>query len=781
MNRRMSRLNGLLFCGCAITAFVHAAAAAAQSTAGNAADSPLAQDRPNTGDTIIGAQTPVAADPAASGAAGDEMAPGDIVVTAQRRAERLEDVPMAVTALSPEVISNAGISSIRDLGKLSAGVRFDFNGGATQPTIRGITALTAGSGFENNVALYIDGFYVPDNITINGDLANIASVEVLKGPQGTLWGRNATGGAILINTKAPSSVLTGEVKASYGRYDDRSLGGYLSGPFTDWLRFSIAGYVRKSDGYNKLLGPDGRVIGNATPLKQVSVRGKLQADITDNLTATIGANYGLSADPRGILFTLYNHVSSAIPPSPPRASQPFTGSYNFPVIKDTGTTREGTLKLEYGTDIGKLTSYTSYARRQVIYNFDFDGSYSSISETERRYTNNTFQQGLDFSVDAIKNLDLVVGATYYRDRFVQHNGITRAGGNITTTTYEVLNAEAYAAYVDATYHVTPSLAINAGGRYTKEDKDIRYRSVRPDGSNIVVPTSDDTSFSAFTPRASIRYEVAPRTNVYASISQGFRSGGYNPTPVATPALLIPFKPEKITSYEVGFKTARSSWLRFDTSVFLYQYKNLQVGVTQPNPTGPGLVVLVSNAKRAKIYGMDAQVTIQPTSPLALRGSLSLLHARYTDFTNAVGNGLNVATDRNAPGQSQNWNGKQMARAPSVSFTLGGDYKFEDVADGDVMLSLNYSYSSSYVLNNPSLFGPLAGPALADEQRYRQGGFGLLNGKITWTDASDHFQLEVYSENILNKKYMITSDGGAFGDYRGFGSPVTYGGRIAYKF
>lgn len=128
--------------------------------------------------------------------------PGDIVVTAQRRSERLVDVPMSIVAISPEAVEKSGVVSVHDLNRLAPGVQINFAGCCTQPAIRGITTLTTGVGFENNVAIYVDGFYVPDNLSINGDISNLASIEILKGPQGTLWGRNATGGAILMNTKS---------------------------------------------------------------------------------------------------------------------------------------------------------------------------------------------------------------------------------------------------------------------------------------------------------------------------------------------------------------------------------------------------------------------------------------------------------------------------------------------------------------------------------------------------------------------------------------------------
>ena len=193
--------------------------------------------------------SPAIAQSAAEGAGASTGNASDIIVTAQRRSERLVDVPMAVVAVSNETIEKTGVVSIQDINKLAPGVSFNFAGCCSQPSVRGISNLTTGIGYENNVAIYVDGFYAPDNISINGDLASLESVEILKGPQGALWGRNATGGAILMNTRKPSDFFTGKAEAGYASYNELTLSGYVSGPLSDFARFSVAAYNRNSDGF----------------------------------------------------------------------------------------------------------------------------------------------------------------------------------------------------------------------------------------------------------------------------------------------------------------------------------------------------------------------------------------------------------------------------------------------------------------------------------------------------------------------------------------------------
>jgi iron complex outermembrane receptor protein len=297
---------------------------------------------------------------------------------------------------------------------------------------------------------------------------------------------------------------------------------------------------------------------------------------------------------------------------------------------------------------------------------------------------------------------------------------------------------------------------------------------------IAPPASNSATFSSVTPRVVLRYEIAPRTNIYASYSEGFRAGVFNTTVLPNPGLVIPINPEKLRAFELGFKTASSTW-RLDAAVYYYDFRDLQVGVSIPNPIVPNSVVqLISNAKKAESYGAEAQLTYTPTPNLSIRGGASYIHARYTDFSNATGTGLNTATNLNVTGQVQNWTGQQMARAPSFTANLGFNYE-TDLAGGKLALSANGSYTSSYVVANPSLYGPLAGPALANTQRYRQDGYALLNAQVNWTDPSGHYTLGLYGDNITNTRYNFVLSGGAFGDYSQGNEPATYGVRAGFKF
>lgn len=705
----------------------------------------------------------------------------DIIVTAQRRAERLEDVPVSIVALTGEGLAKTGVQRLSDLGQVASGVQINRGGSFTQPAIRGISTLTLGYGFENNVAVYVDGFYQPDMVTINGDLANLASIQVLKGPQGALYGRNAMAGAIVMETLAPSQDLTGKAQISYGRFNDIRAQGYVSVPLNNEVAVSLAGSFRKNDGYIHDI-VDG---SNSAPLKTASFRAKMLYTPGDAVKITVGFNHGFVQDSRGTTYTINDHANAAfgIPASPPRASQRDTSSLNTPADSNAWAD-EVTGKIAIETGIGTLTSYTGYAHRLFHSVFDFDASKVLISQSlDTTINERTFQQTLDYSIKAIDNLDLVVGGFYYHDR-LDHgvggaNTVTTAG--ISRTSFIFLGSDAYALYADGTYKFGDRLFLTGSLRYSHEKRHINFFEVAGPAigaGTLAAPVSKDAYFNSTTPRVVLRYELAPRTSIYASWAKGFRAGVFNNV-VAAAANVFPVRPENLTSYEVGFKTA-SSTFRFDAAAYYYDFRDLQVGLTGLVPGGVTPVQTLNNAKRAESYGVDAQATWTPVKELALRAGVAYIHARYTDFNNAVGTGLNAATGNNAGGQTQDWTGQQMARAPSFTGNVGFTYE-QELAGGKLELSGNASYTSSYVVANASLYGPTGPAGLQTTQRYRQKAYAIANVQINWTDPSDHYTLGLYADNVTNTRYNFVLSGSAFGDYSQGNEPATYGVRVGAKF
>ena len=312
----------------------------------------------------------------------------DIVVTAQRRAERLEDVPMAVTAVSADRLANANIVNLHDIGQVSAGTQVSYGGAFTQPSIRGVTTLTMGNGTENNIAIYIDGFYESSTTAINMELANLASIEVLKGPQGTLYGRNATGGAILINTLAPSDTLTGKFDISYASFHDKRASAYVSGPIGANARMAVAANYRDHDGFHTRVAANGQRLGKAIGLTEGAVRTKLELDLTPELTATLAYNFSYNDNPGGAVYTNHQYAAAFLP-----RLQTSYGEVSYNLAPHFENTRhQGTLRLKYETGIGTLSSYTGYTYQEDRAVFDFDGTETQLVSFNLAFDEESFQQ-----------------------------------------------------------------------------------------------------------------------------------------------------------------------------------------------------------------------------------------------------------------------------------------------------------------------------------------------------------------------------------------------------
>jgi iron complex outermembrane receptor protein len=782
----------------------------------------------------------------------------EIVVTAQRRSEALEKVPMTVTVISQDTLTSAGVNSIRDLQNVTSGFQVGNSGSYPQPAIRGITTTNAGA-YENNVAVFVDGLYQTTPQVLNMDLPNVHNIQVLKGPQGTLYGRNATGGAILLDTIDPGKTWEGNIEATYGRFADKRARGYVAGPVSEGIGFSLAGTVRHTDGYYKKASRtapgqfDGRFLG----LKQESARAKLKIEPVDGLRTTFGYNYTRASDPRGVIFTPIENVQLPYT-APGNNTRPRgLGEAAGDVFVLDFKQHEGLFKVEYDTGIGTLRSVAGYTSGRLTTTFDFGGSYVPDNYSTSIIRDRTWQENLDFNINTISWLNLVVGATYYHIKTDYDpngpNSVYLGPANYRPFTYPdpattivplssyrhasdtffFRTKKAWAVFADATFHITDRLSVDVGARYSKETQNVSGLKnnfcadpLSPATLNCtlgavvstpytVATSARRSSYPKFTPRAAIRYEIAPRTNIYASYSRGFRGGEWNSViPNDNPANWRDAKQETVDAYELGFKS-RGHRYGVELAGFYYDYKDLQVSFTQ-NVGGVALVIL-QNAPKAKIYGIDASADYELVKNLKIRAGATWLHARYGNRFYFTGSGVDVTKPAFSTGSdplmnfqnvtaAQDLSGLQMARAPNFSGFIGFDYLIPH-GDGGIRFGANVKYTTSYVVTNPSVWGGesvasynarlLANPAAApnnsallsgtpyvgraSQQRARQGAFALVNASVTWTDPHDHYYVRIWGNNITNAKYRTHYNPLSNGTYAPIGEPFTIGGTIGYKF
>ncbi len=349
----------------------------------------------------------------AQGAGAENVAQGgEIVVTAQRREEKLRDVPISVTALSAKTIEHSGVATGLSLGQITPGLNFQGNGSTIQPAIRGVTSTGSNPGDAANVAIYVDGVYQPVQFSNFLELVDIQSIEVLKGPQGTLFGRNATGGAITVATRKPSFKPTATIKLGYSRFDEVNVQGFVSGGLSDKVAVSLAANYRYNNGFRH------DVISGADLAKSkvFSTRGKILAQLSDDFSALVSADYTDSQD--NSTFSgqpLNGNTSAGTSPGVVLATVPNTAALNFvPVLNVKGG--GGSLRLEWakpGVTVSSLTSYRHYISLQKP---DSDVSNIPLSASQLDYKTDTWSQEFNAASAGGGKLNWVAGLFLFDDK-----------------------------------------------------------------------------------------------------------------------------------------------------------------------------------------------------------------------------------------------------------------------------------------------------------------------------------------------------------------------------
>lgn len=678
-------------------------------------------------------------------------AEADIIVTAQRRDERLTDVPISVTALSADALNRSGVGATGDLGKVTPGLTMDRSGPFSQPTIRGIGSSVTGPGIGTSIATYIDGFYQPSTVSNDFQLADIKSIQVLKGPQGTLFGRNSTGGAILVSTIDPTFEPSGSASLSYASFGEVRASALISGGLTDTLAVYGSVFYRAYTGFAKDV-VTGR---NDQKISQVVARGKILWQPSDSFKATLAYAHGDIDDPFGVAQTAYRGVSAAV--GKPGAIIP-TGR------RETATTERPFTFINYDSiyltgelDLGGATlkSFTGWRDEVSRVRLDSDKSNYAYQTIGFEPRDRTFTQEFNLSSNPGGPLQWVLGAYYYRDRAAYDNlNVTPEGGAAFKFLDASLATNAYALFADATYEVVDGLFLTGGLRYNHEKTTGTFASIL-DG---YTPTSAGKSFNNISPRAVIRYELTPKSSLYASFNMGYKAGTFNATGLST----TPVDPEKVLAYEVGYKMAQGG-TRFEAAGFYYDYSDLQV-TSYVNVAGAGSTALLTNAAKARIWGMDLSLSQSLTDALRVEIGASYVEASYKSFPGATHyhwDGLgNVTVD------PDDASGNRMIRTPKFTGRVALDYETR-IADGAARANISYSYRSQV---NFDPFGET-----------RQGGYGLLDARISWTEPSDHMTLSIFGRNLTNRTYysVVTLQQESYP--ANYGEPRSIGGQIAVKF
>lgn len=677
----------------------------------------------------------------------------EVVVTAQRRSERLQDVPISVTAITADELASSGVASTRDLSIVTPGLRMTQAGAYLQPAIRGITSTVQTPVSEANVATYLDGVYQANTLSAVMQLPDVRQIEVLKGPQGTLFGRNATGGAILVTTEAPNlSGTSGQISAGYGNLDTKTVSAFVTGPLEqNKAAVSLTGFYDKTDGWqrNLLLGGARRPSQRETAL----VRGKIRVLPWDGADFTLTGFYSKIRDHSSLKQTNYQGNSQLrLVPGVIVASEPNTYAINVD-NRITPIQRGVSLRGEIEVGPGTLTTTTAYNFTTTHLIVDADQTTFNAGQITFDSRFKTWSQEVLYSTDQLGRFRATVGAFYFRSS----GGLSPLtfGGN-----YIWANDKdrSYAVFGELTYDVTDQLSVTGGLRYSYE-KRIAAVTATPTRVKPTLPELGRESWDSVTPRVSVLYKATPDTNAYFTFSKGFKSGIFNTTAFQ----VQPVNLEKATNYELGVKSTPAPNFQVNAAVFYTDYKDLQVPSLLQ--VGVAFVQRLTNAATAEIYGAEIGGAWNVSDAFKLAFGGAYTHARYKRFPNApvnipTGFGGNTATVADLSGNT-------MIRSPAWTGNVTAQYTW-DTEHGEIQLSATAFYTSKFYME--------------ESNRVAQPAYEHINAQLAWRPVRDRgLTLKLWGRNLTNSTQFNGFSSQTLNDTSTYLPPRTYGVEATYEF
>ncbi|MEX2525057.1 MAG: TonB-dependent receptor [Gammaproteobacteria bacterium] len=705
-----------------------------------------------------------------SGSAVGQNILEEVVVTAQKREQSLQDVPISVTAFSGRDIRSLGFNSTIDLAAFTPGMSIGQNSGEGDfpfISLRGVTLRDFADTNESPSAVYIDEFYKANLMGLDQQIFDMDRVEVLRGPQGTLYGRNATGGLIHYVTRKPTETFEGYGEFEVGEYDTYKFEGAVGGPLTQNLSGRLSVQHHQHDGYTENIFP-GNADGNA--LDSTSVRGQLLFTPTEDLSVSVLLQRNANDNDAGNMFPHVAVVQDPVTglavdnPGGPGFAGYIEPTPNDP--RDTNANRDIYLRTEQYTGIGRIewnvngidvVSITGYEKTSKDAAFDSDGT-PFTRGTEAHPNGEQFSQELRLSGQAGPVEWL--GGFYYIDYDVDgfQSRCTPATCDVqrAPVIYD-LQTESWAFFGNVDVELAPQWSVTAGLRYTQEDKE--YLLDNQDFGIEFSPATvgdqarlDDDNISF---NARLNYTPTEDLLFYGGVSRGHKSGTFNVgfTPIAFDA--IPVEAEQLTSYEVGFKSTLMQGLwRVNGAAFYYDYDDSQAFQFD----GRTLSATAFN-RDAEVYGAELEVTASPTERLDLMFTATYLDATLKDVERPgpLFTGLPPVDT-------------VMPLAPDWDLSLLARYYWPVPWGGEMALQGSVNYKSKQyfdAFNSPS---------------HLEGGYAVGNARLTWTSANDNWEVAVFANNITDTEYRTYAFDLAFLGFATdvYGKPRWVGGSVRYS-
>jgi len=699
-------------------------------------------------------------------------AQGEIVVTAAKRSENVQSVPISVTAIGGDMLAKSRVSSVDSLVTKVANLQLTSIVGDNTPifALRGVSMSDYSLNQSSPVATYYDEVYKGNFAFLGVAMYDLERVEVLRGPQGTLYGKNTTGGAVnIISREAKLGETSGYVNAGYGNYSRFEANGAVNVPLGEKAALRVAGTLARADGWFRNIEPG---MPDLASTREYAFRGTLKAQPVEGLTFVLRAstsfqnprNYGIYAQPEA------NHRP---------------GLSRWEIASDVSTRRRArttSVALTTNVDLSDaiaLTSITSYDKGTLFFREDTDGTATKLLEIPYYDKASQFAQDLRLTSDTGGPFDFILGVYFNREKVFNRTAFeiatdvdVNADGTIDAQdcadglplACKVQNQfsqvkKSVAVYSDLKYKIGEAVTLRGGLRYTHDtgrQNGFISQALGVDDSVVatLIPLSDlRFTKNNFSGKIGLDYKLTDGNLLYASVSRGYRAPSFNAQAFFDPSELSVAKAEQVTSYEVGAKT--QFWDRritLNVAGFYYDYKNQQFINVDPSSAAQTLL----NIPKSRIYGGEAELTVRAADMLTMRAGLGVLSAKIKQGTVS---GVDVG-------------GNRLSNAPSLTLNGGIDWTVAQGGFGSLSFHPEVAYQSSQyfeVVNIP---------------RLKQKGYALLSGHIDWESANGRFNASLWAKN-LTKKFYFTSRVdllAGFGfDYNHIGNPRTYGVTVGAKF
>ncbi len=675
----------------------------------------------------------------------------EIVVTAEKREESLQTVPISIAAISGDTLSDLAIDDLMDLYVQTPGLSFSRAGGEAQVYIRGIGTDAFGVTIDPSVAIHLDGVYLGRPQMGLAQFLDVERVEILKGPQGTLYGRNATGGAINIISRMPTEETEGYLTAGFGSFDRVELTGALGGSLSDRWNGRVAFRALDDEGFTDDL--DGAGADEIDDQDMIAVRGILQYNAESGTQVTLIADYTDFQSGNRTSRPLDNLSFAVVNGAVPTAFGDTRNNLDTFHDWETGGVT-ATVEIPVGDNM-TLTSVTSYRDYESDFFFNTDGTEVEVTRSYFQYESDQLSEELRLASNNDGPLNWLVGLYYLTEDKQGALGLGRnthpSFGQVSFIIPNDDETDAFALFGEVSYDFSDKWTGTLGLRYSDEEKtDFTsvgaifgdFTGLASTGSVVEFFTRDDKAdFDDVTPRLVLEYRSSEDLMIYGSVTEGFKSGGWNAFD-GSPS----FEPEEVTSFEVGFKSDLSDGrVRLNGSAFYYDYTDLQVSTFQN-----GLTV-TTNAADATVRGFELELSARPVDPLLVNASLGYLDAEFDTFISANGRCPADATPAELAGPCNgagagetrvaDLSGNRLQNAPEWKFNLNGTYtiKLDNGGEVDVFAQVSHQSEIFHTQFNDPLIG--------------QDDTTLVDARIAYIGIGGYWEFALWGKNLTDEEYF----------------------------